>query len=333
MGFEIDFIHVGDKGRSGDAIAFRFGELNASPRRQTVGVIDGGTKETGALLVEHLEKHYQTDRVDYVFSTHPDGDHASGLTVVLERMKVGNLMMHLPWNHAGGIRNMLERAYSIGRLETALVRALSNVDELEKLASKKGIKIYEPFSDGLQFNDGVLRILGPDKGYYQQLLPDFRDTPERSAPLRRGPGIVDNATTSAENNSSVILHMSNNGLDSLFTADAGIPALTRAADVADIEGKNIRSLNFIQVPHHGSRRNVGPAILNRLMGSTAFISVCKEGAPKHPSQSVINAFTRKGAKVYKTNGSTICHRHDAPDRGWVTLTPLPILENVEEADE
>ena len=87
----------------------------------------------------------------------------------------------------------------------------------------------------------------------------------------------------------------------------------------------------MQVPHHGSRRNVGPTILNRTKAQIAFISVCKQGAPKHPSQRVVNAVTRRGAKVYKTTGQNIRHHFGAPPRaGYTELTPLPLVEDFDE---
>jgi len=39
-----------------------------------------------------------------------------------------------------------------------------------------------------------------------------------------------------------------------------------AAYFAEQAGLTITRLMFVQIPHHGSRRNVGPTILNRLVG-------------------------------------------------------------------
>src|SRR5580693_2236869 len=90
-GFEIDFLPVGE-GRSGDAIALRFGNLTGERKDQVVVVIDGGFKESGEKLVEHIKSYFNTDYVDTVISTHPDADHASGLSVVLETLSVGQLV-------------------------------------------------------------------------------------------------------------------------------------------------------------------------------------------------------------------------------------------------
>jgi beta-lactamase superfamily II metal-dependent hydrolase len=103
MGIEIDFLPVGNGEKSGDAIALRFGNLFGKRSGQIVMVIDGGTLESGAALVEHIKSFYGTSTVDIVLSTHPDADHASGLSVVLEELVVGQVWMHRPWEHCSEI--------------------------------------------------------------------------------------------------------------------------------------------------------------------------------------------------------------------------------------
>jgi beta-lactamase superfamily II metal-dependent hydrolase len=352
MAFEIDFLPVGAGKKSGDAIALRYGNLSGPRSAQTVVVIDGGTKESGRQLAHLVRTTYGTDTIDFVISTHPDTDHTSGLTEVLSVMKVGTLLMHLPWQHAEDVRHLVERSYTIEGLRSSLVRALGNVNELHALARKKGIPVHEPFADETQFMDTSLHILGPSKQYYQELLCDFRETPDRRegaiGTLLTGvrqsvehavervnetfyETLDDHGETSAENNSSVILHLTDSGEQMLFTADAGIPALTMAANKAQSLGFDLTQLRFLQVPHHGSRRNVGPTILNRIKARSAFVSVCRDGAPKHPSRRVMNALTRRGASVFPSRGVHIRHHLNAPPRqGFASLSPEPLLTEFDE---
>ncbi len=79
MGYEIDFLAVGDNGRSGDAIALRYGNLHGDRDAQRVVVIDGGFSDDGYRLAELIRTYYKTDHVDLVVSSHPDSDHANGL--------------------------------------------------------------------------------------------------------------------------------------------------------------------------------------------------------------------------------------------------------------
>jgi len=318
------------------------------------------------VLVEHIRKYYNANFIDLVISTHPDADHSAGLYVVLEKIKVGMLWMHLPWKHTDGISKMFrDGRVSDDGVEEKLRKALDNALDLERLAKKLGVPIYEPFTGVNTFDDRV-RIVGPTQKFYESLLPDFRCTPEakRDSQLRslvklliEKAGTVagtvaeslgietlrdEGDPTSAENNSSAIVLIRpspDTGL--LFTGDAGIPALTEAADYLDACGIGASFPKFMQVPHHGSRRNVGPTILNRLVGpkrsqetnmKTAFVSAAKDGAPKHPAKKVTNAFRRRGAPVHATQGSAKRYPSaDAPDRwGWGPSTPLPLYTEVDE---
>lgn len=353
MQWEADFLAVGDGERSGDAIALRFApDLSRAPEGQTVVVVDGGTKDAGEKLVEHVRTHYRTKHVDYVLSTHPDGDHASGLTVVLEQLSVGALLMHRPWEHAAEIKNLFKNGkLATGTLEDRLEKALEAAKELEDLALKKRIQIFEPFT-GVCTGSGSLLILGPTLDYYRSLIPNFRRTPAANMESetfldtlgKSAEAVVrwlsetlsfetlkDDGETSAENNSSAILLVTVGEDRLLFTADAGIPALTAAAEYAASLGIDLTKLKMMQVPHHGSRRNVGPTILDRICAQTAFISASAKGEPKHPSKKVINALIRRETKVYATRGQSLCAPNCVvPRQGWSSVQPLQFCDQVED---
>lgn len=364
MGFEIDFLAVGDESRSGDAIALRWGDLHGSRSNQWIAIIDGGTQEAGKRLSEFVRSRYGTDTVDLVLSTHPDQDHVAGLHVVVDELKVGTLLIHRPWtaDHTNNIADL----FKSGRVSDASVRerlrkSLDQAHALTDVAQRKGITITEPFA-GCATPDGAFRILGPTRALYGDLLPYFRGTPEPKGSLfdtaQRGVAkaaaaalrwvgetfeietLEDKEDTSPENNSSAIAMLTVDGRSCLFTADAGKAALSGALDHLDESGFDYGSLRFVQVPHHGSRRNVGPTILNRLLGApqssdaksrSAFVSAAKKGAPKHPARKVCNAFRRRGAHVFATQGSNIWHHFEAPERSdYSSLEPLPFYDQVEE---
>ncbi len=368
MGYEVDFLHVGEGEKSGDAICLRFGDLWGARESQFVMVIDGGTMDSGERLVRHIKKHYGTETVDLVVSTHPDNDHISGLRVVLNEMTVGRLWMHLPWQHASDFRALFrDRTITSLGLKRQIRASLDTATEIEELGRRKEVPIDEPFADiDLPFNEIGIDVLGPSSSYYANLLPQFRETPEpralaaESTILGRAATTVfeaaktvveswhietlsdpDEDATSAENNSSAILTIHRDSHTLLFTGDAGTPALDRAADAAETRDIHLPALNFVHVPHHGSRRNVGPTVLDRILGpkyqtpsnsKTAFVSASQE-APKHPARKVCNAFQRRGAKdrVYTTEGRNMRHHHDAPPRSdYSKADSVPFFERVEE---
>lgn len=145
--------------------------------------------------------------------------------------------------------------------------------------------------------------------------------------------------TTAENNTSVILAIKlNPNYWGMFTGDAGEPALIGALDWLDRTKFSTSNFKFVQIPHHGSEHNISPGVLNRWLGPpqiydvqtrTAYVSSARK-APKHPSDKVMNAFRRRGAWPYATEGIGICHSsHDArPRYGWNTLNPYPFYRGV-----
>ena len=117
-GYEIDLLAVGSGERSGDAICVRYG----TPGNYRVMIYDGGTRESGENLVRHVREHYGTNYVDFVVCSHPDADHASGLTTVLENMTVGALWMHRPWMYSEAIRQYFKDGRIIDNSLTELLR-------------------------------------------------------------------------------------------------------------------------------------------------------------------------------------------------------------------
>lgn len=363
-GCEIDFLAVGENSRSGDAIALRFGNLYGERSEQFVMVVDGGSKADGEKLVDHIKTYYKTDSVDVVLLTHPDADHAAGLSEVLNNLKVDNLLMHLPWEHSDELRGLFKDGrITPNSLKEKLERSLNNASDLHQIALEKGINIIEPFSDGVYLNQN-LTVLSPSSSFYSAMIANFRSTPEPVNELLAGlmrkavdtakeaiktvleswdietlPDPDDDAT-SAENNTSVVLLLDCCDRKYLFTGDAGLPALAQAAGKAQLSGIDLSETTFFQIPHHGSRRNVGPMVLDQIVGpklaedtmsKTAFVSAAKDGAPKHPAKKVTNAFRRRGCKVCSTVGQSIRYAHNAPQRqGWNNIESLPLYETVEE---
>jgi beta-lactamase superfamily II metal-dependent hydrolase len=119
------------------------------------------------------------------------------------------------------------------------------------------------------------------------------------------------------------------GYKLLFTGDAGIPALTAAADYAASLNIGLDDLRFMQVPHHGSKHNVGKTILNRIKAKTAYVSA-GANAPKHPAKKVTNALIRRGSTVCVTAGKHVYEFNGTSLRsGWVPAQTVPFYDQVE----
>lgn len=339
--YEVDFLKVGAEGKSGDAIAMRFSYGSG----WAVVIIDGGSTDVGQELVEHVRTWYGTSHVDLVISTHPDADHINGLTPVLEQLTVGELFIHQPWSRRSDVSDW----------------GTECAQELVELARSRGISVTEPFTGVSRFGS-MLTIVGPSVSYYESLLDEACLGSIRAAAASRGvagavavavrklagkvvehlpiESLTDLGETTERNNSSVITLLSVDSDRLLLTGDAGIPALTAAADYLGSLPSANEPIALFQAPHHGSRRNLGPTILDRLLGKPSAVRrgegvvSASEKAPKHPSPKVTNALLRRGYPAYTTERGTICFPSRMPIRsGWGPALPLPPLDESGEEDD
>lgn len=327
-GFEIDYLPVGNGDKSGDAIIVKFGNLHSGRREDfQVFVIDGGTLEAGQSIVDHLREYTGSNSIELVIATHPDNDHVSGIETVLLNCTVGALLMHAPWAFAQ---------------EARLVKSLGRAIEVHDLAARQGVELYDPRIT-TDFFDGALTVLGPSPEYYSSLVNQF-DKPK----VRIGAGelstkksitetmeihteTLDQAHkyTSATNNSSVIAYFNYAGKDALFTGDAGVEALTKAAITAQGRDIDLSNMHFLHVPHHGSSHNLTSELINYFKPVHSFVSASAE-AKKHPHPRITNAFLRRGLKIFSTQGKGLRYHHNAPVRPeWSSANLVPFVQQFE----
>jgi hypothetical protein len=247
--FEIDFLPVGDGARSGDAIAIRF--TRPDNGRIAHVIIDGGFQDDGDALVEHVMGVYETNHVDLVILTHPDGDHIGGLGKVVEELNVDSLVAHDLSAHGG-----------------ASLKAADAVAELRQLARGKGASLYEPFADLNAFGEALL-IAGPTEPFYEEQVvaevAEERAGARASTPATHGlaataRGLTERAIAkfpvelpfgdaggdNPRNNSSAIIDLRLGDNRILFTGDAGVPALDGALDYLDSRGRTDRYPDLVQ---------------------------------------------------------------------------------------
>lgn len=348
MQYEIDFLPVWESSKWWDAITLRYGDFSDRSKYKVV-VIDGGTKDSWKEVVAHIKKYYNTESVDAVVATHLHQDHVWWLWTILEELEVWKLIMHIPWNHSKSVKKMTTTQMDISKLEEKLEKSLNWVSNLEDIADKNGIPIVELFAWDYIFDELV--ILWPSKDYYEQLLVNFTTTPtvkpenklQETSFIQKIKNAIewieeslhietlsDNyEDTNPENNSSLVLFLQLDGKRMLFTWDAGKWWLNGVIEFADKNEINISEIDFLDVPHHGSKRNLWPTILDKLKPAVAFISCPKEWDPKHPSRKVVNALIRRWSKVYTTKWQIKNHWNTTRD-GWSAATAEEFHNVVEE---
>lgn len=334
MPYEIDFLPVGTKASSGDAIALRYGSDTFG---FTTHIVDGGYADTAPGLIKHVREGYGTEVVMHVVLTHADRDHAAGLVDVMETMTVGALWMNRPWLYAAEIVHHFHGNWTVDGLVRHLREQYATLVELEDIALRRGIPVYEAFQGT---TIGQFTVLAPSRARYIALLPDLDKTPERKttadtsgvlgymvelakAAVR---WVVETWThetlhehpepTSASNESSLVQGAVLDGDQIVLTGDVGPDGLHEAATYAERLWGRLNP-EFFQVPHHGSRRNVTPSSLNRWLGpilpqggarlGVAYCSAARLDED-HPRKKVVNAFIRRGYEVFSTQGKHIYYQ-------------------------
>ncbi len=332
-GIEIDMLSLGDA----DCILVSFWNGTRAYRV----LIDAGNK-CDAPKVRAFLRGLNISTVDEVLATHPHDDHMGGLAELLSdtTLQLGKLWCHIPHLHVESMEKVNNALRAAGTSEEAnrIQKSLETAEAVYGIAQQRQIFLEEPF-EGKKI--GILQVLSPSVGFYEDLVSEFtepdRIKAEDEAELRyriqgaveegfaknglvETGSLLDDPHTSPENESSVVTGFTHAGSTVLFTADAGLCALTNVIAAYAVAG-----LGWMQIPHHGSRRNLNKCLIETFAPKTAFVSAI--GNDKHPRRAVVNAFKNVDTKVYSTHYPSPAHKRfymgSVPPRvGYITAVPL-----------
>jgi beta-lactamase superfamily II metal-dependent hydrolase len=347
-GIEVDMLSIGNA----DCILVSFWNGSSVYRI----LIDGGRKGDAAIIRQFL-RGSKIDRIDDLLSTHHHDDHSGGLVELLsdETLNFGKVWSHVPHWHVENmdkVRAALKAAGSSSNEAANIQKSLRTSAEIYNLATKRSIPHEEPFK-GKKLG-GLLEVCSPTVEFYEGLVVEFTDVErikaedaaqeryeiqtdleEKIAKALSGAAdsssLLDDPHTSPENESSVVTGANYEGKVYLFASDAGTCALTNVMSDYKVKG-----LHWMQIPHHGSRRNITKTLINALAPETAYVSA--EGNNKHPRRAVVNAFKDAGSSVYSTHyprGASLWnHLGTVPSRsGYSRATPLYDAEKIEKKVE
>lgn len=307
-GLEVDMLSVGDA----DAILVTRWVNGAAARV----LIDGGNKGSASTVKSFLITR-RIQYLDHIVCTHPHDDHAAGLIDLVgdRRFEFGKFWMHLPWMHVDlrTVEEALQKT-SARRIAKIINESLETSGDLANTVWRRKQYIYEPFAGA---DVGFLKVCGPSSSFYKSLVCEFSDMArlaefegQLTARDRRirmeminslfsetasDDGELGAEPTEPENDSSAILATTFGSDVFVFTSDAGLPGLYAAARAYP----SLQSCYWMQIPHHGSRRNVNEEIIKFFAPQVAFVSAA--GTDKHPRKKVVNAFEAVGTTVFSTH--------------------------------
>jgi len=330
MAYEIEMLNVGNA----DAIILRY--INSMGTEYVV-VIDAGNKNDGIKVANQIKAFTNQKYIDLAICSHPDSDHIGGFFYLVENMQIDEFWIHDPANHVD--ISEIRKSISEARLTKSMSKITESIDNninLLEIIRKKGITHKEPFT-GLKHEHIPLTILGPSIPFYESLIKNFRDVKQLFEEesileyddkdeygllwqiLNEDESLSDvldeDDDKSSENNSSTIIAFHpDNEKKYLFTADTGPMALQQ---VVDLYHDWTKDLDWLDVPHHGSKKNLNSSLIKHFSPKVAFIS--GKGKRKYPSMAVVNALKKVGALVYSTAKSecNIVHRNGLePRKGY-----------------
>lgn len=329
-GFEVFFLFL----ENADCILVR----HYSAVKKTVVLVDGGGKQDTPIVRRFLADLGE-NRLNHLVCSHPHQDHGGGLA---ELVKDTTLSIDKAWVHAGDLlldRINTSRYWACGNLLKRTQASKETQKQLITALLARRIPIEEPFA----FNwIGPLLVVSPTPAFYNAQLDRIRQddivemlnerykrrdnralvesiygkAPE-TARVEESEELGGEPTSPANEVSTVLLlsFQQQDGTNKhfLLTADAGTEALGELRAASERTNHLLFQVDWMQLPHHGSRRNLNVDLVNYFKPRTAFVSA--EGSNKHPSVKLVNTVKRAGEKVYSTH-----YPSPKAKGGWVRQT-------------
>ena len=226
-------------------------------------IVDGGPNNK---IIECLSKYmpFWDREIELMVLTNPDSDHYTGLVEVLRRYKVENFLATEVDKETA--------AY------TALKREVENEDTNLIMAREDLI---------LRQGELSFEILSPSS----QMFIGLAET-EGSKVLGAYTGVT------KVNDYSVVMLLSYGNFDALLTGDI-------EDNLSDIVSFRLPSkhIEYLKVPHHGSKNGLSQKLLDKLMPDVAVISDGKNNRYGHPHKEVLDMLSAKGIKTLRTDVS------------------------------
>ena len=309
MKYEYETLKVGDA----DAIIIRHYINDETP---VVILIDAGNESQGAQIKKHLRKYYGTTTIDVAICTHPDNDHKGGFFTLLQDDDV-HIHQFLLTDPAEYLTEEDIKRYRNKENAKIAVRKIwdnsSNTHNLIDLILEKGIKMHNAI-DGFYYEGIPIKVVGPTCEYYQEIViemvkeigVDTYDDSSKDAyddafeiDDNEIKSVIDSEEDlSSKNASSLIVLYHPGDKKYLFCGDANTTSIQMMLN----KYSNIRNVDMLKVPHHGSWRNLNTSIIKELAPKKSYISAA--GNANHPNGRLVYWLSKYGPvfSTHKANG-------------------------------
>ncbi len=229
--------------------------------RKTQILVDGGPDNK---VLDCLGRHlpFWDREIELIVLTHPEKDHYQGLIEVVRRYKVDNF------------------------LSNGLDSSSAGYGVLKKEVGGRGIRVIP--SQGLpSLRLGLIHldILHPSEEF---MLANSEKTGTEPMGLYESKG--------SANNFSIQAILSLGDFEALLTGDIEKPGIDSL-----LASSNFRTLEYLKVPHHGSKNGLTRELLERVSPQVAVISLGKNNSYGHPHKEILDMLTSQAVKISRTD--------------------------------
>ena len=297
-------------------------------------LIDGGStsnQRVGEYVLLPAIRYYGMSELDYVFVTHGDADHISGIEYLLNAEHIGVRIRNLVLAKYGdrqGLANIetlaKEKNINVIYMEAGdKIREKLNSDMAgltleclypsgKTLEAKQVVKREsDSIAEAKQVAEREADSIAEAKQVAEREAADITD--DKKIAIGLGNAITanvleDEVTGSGPdaNDLSIVLLAKYDGRKILFTGDAGSMVEKRL-----ILEKNLllSETDVLKVGHHGSRSASSEGFLQTIKPQYAIISCGKKNHYGHPHEETLMQLQTIGARVYRTDqcGAIILH--------------------------
>ena len=185
---------------------------------------------------------------------------------------------HPQLDHVGGLGFVL-RKFDVGQLWTnGVAREAAFLDRLERIVTERHVPVR-----AVSNADGAVAL--GTRCQARVLNPDASE----------GPGAA-RAEGARLNNQSVVLRLACGSVSVLFTGDIESEAESRLA-----KRPEQLETSVLKVPHHGGKGSVYGPFLRAVHPQLAVVSVGHANAYGHPSPAMVDAYSRLGIALLRTD--------------------------------
>jgi competence protein ComEC len=206
--------------------------------------------------------------IELVILTHPEKDHYSGLIDVFENYYVANF------------------------ITSGLFSSSQEYQVLKEEVGSSATKVLS-VEEGSIIRLGLIRfeIFWPSKEFLAANSQSINEVDS---------GVLGAFTTSRNKNEfSVVGVLSFGNFDALLTGDIENEVSDAVAE--KLLQKNIKDIEYIKIPHHGSKNGLSEKLLDVSNPNIAVISVAHNNSYGHPHQETLNLLEKKGIRVLRTD--------------------------------